>query len=186
MNATSCSFPCKLYFVCKLDNTYIIFSSDHGLAVGHHGLLGKQNQYDHSVRMPLIINGPGIKAETQSNALVYLQSLYATTCDLAGLEVPQTVDFPSLKGILDGKVDRVHDAIFGNYRHFQRMVRTEKYKFIMYPHNGKQQLFNLENDPEEMINLINDNNYETAKKELYNRFLSLQKEVGDTLKVFLH
>lgn len=89
----------------KSDNTYVIFSSDHGLAVGHHGLLGKQNQYDHSIRMPLILKGPGIKPGNQNDALVYLQSLFATTCDFAGLKLPGTVDFPSLKGLIEGETN---------------------------------------------------------------------------------
>ena len=169
----------------EADNTYIIFSSDHGLAVGHHGLTGKQNQYDHSIRMPFFISGPDIAPGQQSNALVYLQSIFATTCEMAGLPIPETVDFPSLKGILDGKVDKVHDAIFGNYRHFQRMVRNDKYKMILYPHNGERQLFDLENDPDEMVDLFEDNNYDAVKKELYAKFLALQKEVGDTLQVSL-
>lgn len=169
----------------KADNTYIIFSSDHGLAVGHHGLMGKQNQYDHSVRMPLIISGPGLEHGVQKDALVYLQSMYATTCDLAGIAVPETVDFPSLKGILEGKEEKVYDAIFGNYRHFQRMVRTDKFKMILYPHNGMRQLFDIENDPEEMTNLFDDEEYEGIRSELYNKFLALQKEVGDTLQVSL-
>lgn len=170
----------------KADNTYIIFSSDHGLAVGHHGLMGKQNQYDHSVRMPLFISGPGINPGTKSDALVYLQSIYATTCELAGLPVPQTVDFPSLKGILDGKEDNVHEAIFGNYRHFQRMVRTDKYKLILYPHIGKKQLFDLENDSEEKVNLFDDGNYIEIGNELFNKLLELQKEIGDTLHITLN
>ncbi|MDN5204569.1 sulfatase-like hydrolase/transferase [Fulvivirgaceae bacterium BMA10] len=169
----------------KADNTYIIFTADHGLAVGHHGLMGKQNQYDHSVRVPFFIAGPGLKAGVRSNALIYLQSAYATTCDLAGIETPQTVDFPSLKGILDGKEDKVHDAIFGNYRHFQRMIRTDKHKLILYPHNGERQLFDLQSDPEEMVNLFEDKKYEDIKNELYSQFLALQKEVGDTLQVSL-
>lgn len=170
----------------KADNTYIIFSADHGLAVGHHGLMGKQNMYDHSIRMPFFISGPGIAAGKQSEALVYLQSIYATTCQMAGLQIPETVDFPSLTGILDGKQDKVHDAIFGNYRHFQRMVRTEKHKMILYPHNGNQQLFDLEKDPQEMVNVIEDKKYKKIKKELYSRLLELQQEVGDTLKVSLN
>ncbi len=170
----------------KADNTYIIFSADHGLAVGHHGLMGKQNMYDHSIRMPFFIAGPGINPGNQSDALVYLQSLYATTCEMAGLEIPETVDFPSLKGILDGKEEKVHDAIFGNYRHFQRMVRTDKHKLILYPHNDNQQLFDLEKDPHEMVNVINDVEYSEVKTEMYKKLLALQTEVGDTLKVSLH
>jgi arylsulfatase A-like enzyme len=167
----------------KANNTYIIFSADHGLAVGEHGLLGKQNQYDHSVRMPFFIAGPAIKAGTQTDALIYMQSVFATTCDLAGIEVPEIVDFPSLKGILDGKEEKVYDAVFGSYRHFQRMVRTEKHKMILYPHNGNQQLFDIEEDPKEMTNLINDEKYAGVKDKLYAKLLALQKEVGDTLTI---
>ncbi|MDN5216852.1 sulfatase-like hydrolase/transferase [Fulvivirgaceae bacterium BMA12] len=170
----------------KADNTYIIFSADHGLAVGHHGLLGKQNQYDHSVRMPFIISGPGLERGVRKDALMYLQSIYPTTCELAGLAIPETVDFPSLKPVLEGKEEKVHDAIFGNYRHFQRMVRTDKHKLIVYPHNGHQQLFDLEKDPEEMVNLIDDKAYDEVKNELYTKLLTLQKEVGDTLRVSLN
>ena len=61
----------KLETLGIADNTYIIFTADHGLAVGQHGLLGKQNQYDHSIRVPLVINGPDIQAGTSTDALVY-------------------------------------------------------------------------------------------------------------------
>ncbi len=170
----------------KADNTYIIFSADHGLALGHHGLMGKQNQYDHSVRLPFFILGPGLKPGTSHDALIYLQSIYPTTCDLAGLKIPETVDFPSLKGILDGTEEKVQDVIFGNYRHFQRMARTDKYKLILYPHNGHQQLFDIENDPQEMVNLIDSEKYESVKKDMFQKLLDLQGEVGDTLQVSIH
>lgn len=63
----------------KMENTYVILTSDHGLAVGQHGLMGKQNQYDHSVRMPLIIRGPGLEPGKRVNEMVYMQSVFATT-----------------------------------------------------------------------------------------------------------
>lgn len=170
----------------KADNTYIIFSSDHGLAVGHHGLLGKQNQYDHSVRMPLIIAGPGLEPGKIVDDLVYLPCIYPTTCEMAGIDVPETVDFKSLNGLLKGKEDKIYEAIYGGYRNFQRMVRTEKYKLIVYPHNGIQQLFDMENDTDEMKNLIDDKNYESVKKEMYEKLLELQQETGDTLKLALN
>ncbi|MGC9326935.1 MAG: sulfatase-like hydrolase/transferase, partial [Candidatus Hinthialibacter sp.] len=78
----------------EADNTIIVFSADHGLAVGQHGLMGKQNQYDHSIRMPLIFCGPGIEKDVRNDALVYLHSAYATTCDLADIPIPETVEFP--------------------------------------------------------------------------------------------
>ncbi len=79
----------------KADNTIIVFAADQGLAVGQHGLMGKQNQYDHSVRMPFVMCGPGIEAGRKIDALVYLQSLFATTCEMARVETPDTVQFPS-------------------------------------------------------------------------------------------
>ncbi len=170
----------------KADNTYIIFTADHGLAVGQHGLMGKQNMYDHSVRVPFFISGPGLTPGMQSDALIYLQSVYPTTCDLAGIPTPETVDFPSLMPVIEGEKTDVHDAIFGNYRHFQRMIRTDKYKMILYPHNGERQLFDLEEDSKEMVDLFEDAKYDQVKKDLYKRFLALQKEVGDTLTVSLN
>ena len=73
----------------QADNTYIIVTGDHGLAVGEHGLMGKQNLYDCSVRMPFIISGPGITAGRQIDSLMHQHSLFPTICDLAGLPTPR-------------------------------------------------------------------------------------------------
>ena len=67
----------------KAANTYVIFTADHGLAVGEHGLMGKQNLYDHSIRMPLLISGPGISPGRKVDELVYQHSLFPTTCGQA-------------------------------------------------------------------------------------------------------
>ena len=104
-------------------NTIIFFAADQGLAVGQHGLMGKQNQYDHSVRMPFVICGPGIEAGRKINAMIYLQSLFATTCEMARVETPDTVQFPSLVPLLTGRKERLYDSIYGAYRDLQRMVR---------------------------------------------------------------
>ena len=167
----------------EADNTYIIFSADHGLAVGSHGLLGKQNQYDHSVRMPLMIVGPDIDAGLRSNAMVYLQSMFATTCEIANIPVPAHVEFPSLLPLIKEESSAGQEAIFGSYKGFQRMVRTDQYKLILYPEAGEKQLFDVKNDPSEMNNLINDPQYTETVSVLMQKFESLQLEVGDTLKV---
>ena len=60
-------------------NTYIFFSADHGLGVGHHGLLGKQNLYEHSTRVPFIISGPGIPKKKRISTPVYLQDIMPST-----------------------------------------------------------------------------------------------------------
>lgn len=163
----------------ETDNTIIVFSADNGLALGQHGLLGKQNQYDHSIRMPLIFNGPGIPKGKKIDALVYIHSAYATTCDLAGIPIPETVEFPSLEPLLNGKKKRIHDAIYGSYIDHQRMVRTDEYKLIRYPKVNEVQLFNVKDDPWETNDLAENPRFREIVIELDRRLFELQKMVGD-------
>lgn len=164
----------------RLDNTVIVFTADHGLAVGQHGLLGKQNLYDHSVRVPMVWSGPGIPAGEVSDELVYLHALYATTCDLAGLDVPDSVSEPSLVPILGG-VGRGYESIFCGYRDLQRMVRTQTHKLIRYNHNGEFQLFDMTQDPWEVDDLAEDPAHADRVRELDAMLRAWQVEVGDTL-----
>ena len=166
----------------KAANTYIIFAADHGLAVGQHGLMGKQNMYDHSIRMPLLISGPGIAQAKTIDDLVYQHSLYATTCELAGVPVPRTVEFGSLSGLLKGTRRGGQDAIFSYYRDFQRAVRTNEHKLIVYPKAGVTQLFDLSKDPWETRNLSSDPRYLTVRNDLTSRLHRLQTELDDPLK----
>lgn len=165
----------------EADNTVVVFSSDHGLAVGQHGLMGKQSQYDHSIRMPLILRGPGLEAGRRIDAPVYLPSLYPTTCEMAGAAIPETVEFPSLLPLIRRDAESLHDAIFGAYMDYQRMVRTERYKLIHYPHNGEVQLFDLRNDPWERYDLAENPTFAQIRKDLEARLRELQAEVGDEL-----
>ena len=125
-------------------NTYVIFTADHGLAVGQHGLMGKQNLYDHSIRMPLVISGPDVPRGRRVSHMVYQHSLFATTCELAGVEVPKSVEFPSLVDLLRSGGGPKHDAMFCYYRQFQRAVRTTDHKLIVYPQAGDHPAFRLE------------------------------------------
>lgn len=161
-------------------NTYIILTADHGLAVGEHGLLGKQNLYECSVRMPLIIAGPGIKPGRVVDELVYQHSMYATTCELAGAPIPSTVEFPSLVPLLHGD-KALHDAVFCRYIGYQRSVRTTRYKLIVYPKANQIQLFDLDQDPWETRNLVDDAGHADVKRDLWARLLSFQKELDDPL-----
>lgn len=171
----------KLESLGEADNTYIIFTADHGLAVGEHGLLGKQNQYEHSIRVPLVLAGPNIEGGTSSDALVYLQSIYPTTCDLAGIPTPATVEFKSLMPLIEQSSQQSYDAIFGSYKHFQRMVRTKDYKLILYPEEEQVQLFDMQSDPDELNNLAAQAAYQDTMAALFGRLRTLQQEVGDTL-----
>ena len=164
----------------KMDNTYIIFTSDNGLAIGQHGLMGKQNQFDHSIRVPLIICGPGIKKGFLSDEMVYIQSAFATTCELAGIPIPETVELGSLVNIMKGQKGG-EKYIFGAYRHLQRMVRSKEFKLIGYPEVKRIQLFDMINDPKEMCDLAADKSYDGVKQKLFDQLVKMQKELDDFL-----
>jgi len=137
----------------QAENTVIIYTSDHGLAMGRHGLMGKQNQYDHSVRAPFIVKGPNIPAGKIAPGMFYLNSVYPTAVELAGLTIPASVDAPSIVPLINGEKDVAFDTVFGAYRHFQRMVRSQNYKLIYYPMIKRTQLFDMKADPLEMHDL---------------------------------
>ena len=167
----------------KAANTYVIFTSDHGLAVGQHGLMGKQNQYDHSTHVPFIIKGPNMDKGKNIDAMIYMQSIYATTCDLAGVDVPVSVEYPSIIPIVNGKKADGERYIFGAYRNLQRMIRSKDYKLIVYPKVEEEQLFDLKKDPKEIVNLAKDPKYDQIKFDLYQELIDKQEELGDYLKL---
>lgn len=167
----------------KADNTYVILTADHGLAVGEHGLMGKQNVYDCSIRMPLIISGPGIAAGSRCDELVYQHSMYATTCELAGVPIPDTVEFPSLAGFLRGGTGPVNDAVFCYYKSYQRMARTKTHKIIVYPQIQRVQVFDLVNDPWEIHDLSADPAAAGIRAQLMARLKEFQVQLGDKLNM---
>ena len=135
------------------NNTVIIFTSDNGLALGSHGLLGKQNLYEHSTRVPLIIAGPGIPKGEERQALVYLFDLYPTLAALCGLPEPEEIDGKDLTPILTRKAEEVRSSVYTAYRNTVRSARTENWKLIWYLRRKHVQLFNLDTDPHELRNL---------------------------------
>jgi arylsulfatase A-like enzyme len=162
------------------DNTVVVFSSDQGLAVGgRHGLMGKQNLYEH-VKPPLIVAGPGIP-HGQSDALVYLFDLFPTFCDLAGGKTPGAVEGKSLLPVIKGEQPKVRDWLFGAYRSCQRMVRDDRWKLIQYNANGVRnaQLFDLKNDPDEIQNLAADPRYAEQRKRLERLLGEARQQFGD-------
>ncbi len=166
----------------KADNTYIFFSSDHGLAVGNHGLMGKQNMYDHSIRPPMIVIGPDIPKNKIVDADVYLQDIMATALELAGVEKPEYVEFSSLLSLAKGSQSiSNYDAIYGCYKDKQRMVRKDGFKLMAYPEANKVLLFDMENDPLEMNDLANEPKFYVKKKELFDALLNLQGKMDDRL-----
>ena len=136
--------------------------------LGQHGLFGKQNLYEHSVRVPLVFAGPGVPRGVRRNAYACLFDIFPTLCGLAGLDTPDSVEGSSLVPALDGPGVRPRDTLFGAYRQWQRMVKDERFKLIEYVVNGQRttQLFDLEEDPEECHNLAGDRSQADRVQEL--------------------
>ena len=165
----------------QADNTYIFFTADHGLAVGHHGLMGKQNLYDHSVRVPFMINGPGIPRGRRLSGAIYLQDVMPTTLELAGVDLPEHVQFRSVLPIIRGERERNYDAQYGAYLELQRSVRMDGYKLILYPKIGKVRLYHGARDPLEQNDLAATPDAKPVIRKLFARLLELQKQTADTL-----
>jgi arylsulfatase A-like enzyme len=166
------------------DNTYIFFTADHGLACGQHGLLGKQNMYDHSVRVPFLVSGPGIEGGTQCSVPIYLQDIMPTTLEIAGAE-REGVDFknlmPLIKREYKGEKEKHYKAIYGAYKNLQRMITKDGFKLLHYPEAEVYRLFNLNKDPYEMNDLAERTEYAPKLKELKTALLELQKEMSDPM-----
>ncbi|ADV49789.1 sulfatase [Cellulophaga algicola DSM 14237] len=168
----------------KMDNTYIIFTADHGIAMGRHGLLGKQSLFDHSIRPPIIILGPDIPKNKKTNVDVYLQDAMATSLDLAGIDKPKYIEYNSFLNIAKGKESKSsYDAIYGAYLDVQRMIRKDGYKLMVFPKIKKILLFDLKNDPEEMNDISKLPEEQKRIKTLFLDLQKLQKEMDDPLDI---
>ncbi len=160
-------------------NTIVIYAADHGLAVGSHGLLGKQNLYEHSMGTPLIFQGPGIPAGSESNAFCYLLDIYPTLCSLLGVEMPDGIDGQDLSPIWRGEPTMLRDSLFTSFRDLMKSVRDERWKLIRYPKIDHTQLFDLEMDPHEMNNLAAETSQQDRIKEMLEMMQQWQQRVGD-------
>ncbi len=168
----------------QMQNTYVIFTADHGLAMGKHGLLGKQSQFDHSIRAPFMIMGPDIPRGKIIPSDIYLQDAMATSLELAGVQKPGYLYFHSVMDMVKGDQDKSHyNAIYGAYINYQRMIRKDGFKLIVYPELDKVLLYDMEQDPEEMKDLSEVEGYQSKVNDLFQDLLSLQKELNDTLDI---
>jgi arylsulfatase A-like enzyme len=149
----------KLGSTGELSNTYVFYTSDHGIAIGRHGLQGKQNLYEHTSRVPFIVKGPGIKPGSRAKGNIYLSDVLATLCDLAGIQPPASNEGISFRPVLDGTQQTVRDVLYGVYcggtKPGMRCVKRGDWKLIKYDVLDGQvretQLFNLADNPYELI-----------------------------------
>jgi len=163
------------------ENTIIVYAADNGLAIGSHGLLGKQNMYEHSTKVPFIISGPGIPENAVNDALVYLFDIYPTLADICGLSKAENVDGESLAQLISGKSDAVRTSLFTAYRNTVRAVRDKEWKLIRYPERDFTQLFHLASDPLELNNLADNTDYRGKQEELLQLLKEWQAHANDTV-----
>jgi arylsulfatase A-like enzyme len=162
------------------ENTIIVFSSDQGVAIGSHGLMGKQNIYDDTMRVPLMIAGPGIK-KGESAALAYIHDIFPTVCDLVGADAPKKIDGLSLASVIRGREAKVRDALFLAYIDTQRSVRDKRWKLIRFPKINRTLLFDLSADPRETRNLAEDATQKATVSRMMALLAAEQKHYGDPL-----
>jgi choline-sulfatase len=149
----------RLEAMGELDNTYVIYTADHGMAIGRHGLQGKQNLYEHTWRVPFIVKGPGIKPGTRATGNIYLLDVLSTLCDLVSIGPPKSSEGKSFKPVLEGKEDAVRDVLYGaccgGAKPGMRCVKKGDWKLIRYESNKsgakETQLFNLAENPDELL-----------------------------------
>ena len=150
----------------KLDDTLILFTSDNGFQFGEHGLIDKRTMYEASIKVPLIAHCPALfKGGQRRTELVQNIDFAPTMLEAAGRPIPDTVQGRSFYGVLDGTEKNWRDAILYEYfweRAFPHTptvlgVRTERHKFMRY-HGvwDRYELYDLQEDPDEMNNLLGD------------------------------
>ncbi|MFW6146449.1 MAG: sulfatase [Planctomycetota bacterium] len=144
-----------------LENTYILFSADHGEMLGDHGLYTKNVMYEPSLRLPLLVAGPGIDGGRVSDAPVELIDVNPTICELAGLPAQEGIDARSFVGVCHGETDRHRDATVSELEHC-RCVRTDRWKLIEN-YNEVTELYDLQADPQELDNVAADHPEQVAE-----------------------
>lgn len=148
------------------ENTLVIFSSDNGMNMGHHGIWGKgngtfpQNMYDTSVKVPVIFSQPGTLPQGVVNQdLLSHYDLRPTLYDFLGFNQPENDNLPgrSFAPLLRGQSlqDREQVVVFDEYGPV-RMIRGRRWKYIHRSPYGPNELYDLENDPDETVNLVQD------------------------------
>lgn len=166
----------------QLENTVIIFTADHGLAIGEHGLLGKQNLFEHSMRAPFFIQGKGIPQGEVRDEAIYIQDAMATSLELAKAST-KAIEFNSIMPIINDNSASSYNAIYGAYVNNQRAIIVDNYKLILYPKTKSMRLFDLKKDPDELTDLSLHIEYNNKIQHLFAELLLEQKDKGDTLNL---
>ncbi|MFC2125088.1 sulfatase [Bacteroidota bacterium] len=173
-----------------IESTVVVYTSDQGFFLGEHGLFDKRYMYEESMRTPLLIRYPdGIEPGIRSGKLVQNLDIAPTLLDLAGIEIPETMQGESMKVLFGESTDfEWREAIY--YHFFEKGwgvdshygIRTERYKLIhFYDDSDEWEFFDLDIDPVEMNNLIHNSTYEKTVFELKEQLYELQNHYNDSV-----
>ena len=166
--------------------TLVVYTGDHGLAVGRHGLLGKQNMYEHSLRIPLLLSGPGLPAGLIHPGLVMNYDLMPTLLHLLGTPVPEGLDGHSFLPRLADRADN-HASAYSVYRDVQAAIVVAGWKLVRYYRTGdgrgseQVQLFDLAGDPWELHDRSRDPACRERLLDLAKALHAQQRQLGDPL-----
>ena len=170
------------------ENTLIVFAGDNGLAVGQHGLLGKQNLYEHSIRVPMILSGPGVPMNKKTDGFTYLSDITPTIIDYLQLPRPSSVEGRSLLPVIQDPSKKVRSSIYNVYGHWSRSIKSEDgFKLIVYNVDGiaTTQLFNLKIDPWEIKDLSKEPVYREKIMQMRNLLKQQMAAAFDNLNIDL-
>ncbi len=124
--------------------------------------------------------GPGVESGQRIDEPIYLQDVMPTTLELAGIEPPPSVEFHSLLPLLAGGKSP-YESIYGGYLEKQRSIRTDQYKLIVYPEAKTMRLYDIQQDPKEMIDLAQEPSRQPVVQKLFAELQQLQKSMNDEL-----
>ena len=171
------------------ENTLVVFTSDNGSNMGHHGIFGKgngtypQNMYDTSVKIPGLFSFPGrIPGGRVCSQMASHYDLYDTILDLAGVPHETDPDRPgrSFAAVLTGREEQFRDevVVFDEYGPV-RMIRTKEWKYVRRFPDGPDELYDLVNDPEEYVNRIDDPAQRERIREMDSRLTEWFRRYAD-------
>lgn len=168
------------------DNTIIVFTADNGLALGQHGMFGKQNLYEHSIHVPFVITGTGIPENIKNEGLCYLYDVFPTLCDIVDIEIPETVQGESFSSCITEGKQAHRNEMFYAYKDFMRSYRKDGYKLIEYYVDGDRhsQFFNLEEDPYETTSLLDQPVHQFNYQEMKMEMIEYMELIGDTNEIY--
>ncbi len=172
------------------DNTIVVYTSDQGFYLGEHGWFDKRFMYEESLKTPFLIRYPKeIPAGSQVNELIQNLDYAPTFLDYANVKIPEDMQGESFRKIVSNETEEWRDAIYYTYYEYPSVhmvkrhygIRTNRYKLIHFYYDiDEWELFDLQNDPNEMNNIYDDPKYSEIKEQMHKKLSELRVKYGDS------